>query len=77
MQVSKKVFGAVMGIATGLVMSCFMSFFLLVVNVGFVEGFLFIWLQSCATAFAISGPVAMIALPPLERLLRRVFQVQE
>ena len=77
MKVSKQVFGAVMGLTTGLVMSCFMSFFLLVVNVGFIEGFLFVWFKSFATAFAISSPVAIIAIPPTERLLRRLFQVQE
>ena len=77
MKVSKQVFGFAMSIAVGFMMSVFMSLLLLLVNVGFTEGFFTMWLWSFATAFAISIPISVVAIPLTENVLRRLFRVQD
>ncbi|MEM6431512.1 MAG: DUF2798 domain-containing protein [Deinococcota bacterium] len=77
MQVSPKVFGIIMSSAVGLSMSFFLSFFMLVVGVGFVEGFLLLWLRSFVTAFVVSVPVALVAIPMTEKVVLRMFKVSE
>ncbi|MGB3633649.1 MAG: DUF2798 domain-containing protein [Rubrobacteraceae bacterium] len=77
MKVSQKVFGISMSVAIGFVMSFALSLLLLLVSVGPVEGFLFIWMKSFATAFVISVPVGIVAIPLTERFLRIFLRVQE
>jgi hypothetical protein len=77
MKVSKAVFGSLLGMALGLVMSVVMSFFMLATQLGFIEGFLFIWLKSSASGFAVSAPIGLIVAPLMERFLRSLFVVEE
>ncbi|NOK64406.1 MAG: DUF2798 domain-containing protein [Chloroflexi bacterium AL-N1] len=77
MKVSKQVFGLIMSVTIGFIMSLLISLALLLVNLGFVDDFFFIWMQSFATSFLISVPIALVMFPLTQSLLLRIFQVQE
>ena len=77
MKVSGKVFGLIFSVAVGFVMSMAMSFFMLLVNVGLIEGFFFIWMQSFLVGFIISIPIAVIAIPLIKNALERIFKINE
>jgi Zn-dependent protease with chaperone function len=77
MQISKQLFGSLQGMATGFFMSLFMSFAMLLLSIGFVDGFLMIWLRSFGIGFVVSIPISLVIVPLTERLLRRCFQVVE
>ncbi len=76
MKVSGKVFGLMFSVIIGLVMSLFMSFFMLLVNLGWVEGFFFIWMKAFAVGFVISLPIAVVAIPIIQKGLRKYFIVE-
>jgi hypothetical protein len=75
MRVSKKVFGLIFSVAISIIMSLFMSFFMLVINIGFIPDFFFIWIKSAAAGMLIGLPVAVIAVPFIERALYKYFEV--
>lgn len=77
MQISKPLFGSLLGMATGFLMSLFMSFAMLLLSIGLVDGFLMIWLRSFAIGFVVSIPIGLVIVPLTERLLRRCFRVIE
>ncbi|MCT4622451.1 MAG: DUF2798 domain-containing protein [Schleiferiaceae bacterium] len=77
MKVNKKVFGLIFSVAISIVMSLFMSFFMLLMNVGIVPGFFFIWMKSAAVGMLIGLPVAVIAVPLIQKLLFKFFIVTE
>ena len=77
MQISKQLFGSMQGMATGFFMSLFMSFAMLLLSIGLVDGFLMIWLRSFAIGFVVSIPIGLVVVPLTERLLRRCFRVVE
>ena len=77
MKIAPSTYGIIMGQVLGLIMSFAMSLILLYANLGPVPGFIGIWLSSFATAFAVSIPISLIAQPVTDRLLRRLFEVQE
>lgn len=76
MKVSHGVFGFIQGTSIGFVMSFAISFILLLVNMGFAENFIIIWLQSALTGFVVSVPVASLAFPLINKALNRFFYVE-
>lgn len=76
MKVSKKVFLALNGIIVGLVMSFALSFIMISASVGFIEGFVIIWLKSFGLSFLLSTPIAMIAFPFIEKRLLQFFVIE-
>ena len=58
-------------------MSFFMSFFMIVVNVGFSKDFMVAWMSSTAIGVLIGFPIAAVAVPLIQRLLGKYFLVEE
>lgn len=77
MKISGKVFGLIFSVSVGLVMALAMSFFMLVVNIGFVEGFFFIWVKSFLIGFSIALPIAIVIIPLIKNRLERMFVVKK
>lgn len=50
-------------------MSCVMSFVINVVNVGFIDGIVFIWLKSWALAFVVAFPTVLLIAPIARKLV--------
>jgi hypothetical protein len=66
----KIAFAFLMGIVTtGLI-----SFTVVLVNLGFAENFLRIWLKSWAIAYLTAVPVILITAPQIERLVGFLFK---
>ncbi|MEM7797664.1 MAG: DUF2798 domain-containing protein [Chloroflexota bacterium] len=76
MKISEKQFGILMGTSIGGVMSFILSFIMLYANAGFVDNFLMIWMQSFAVSFVISTPIALVAFPVVQGMLRLLFIVE-
>lgn len=76
MKVSGKIFGLIFSVAVGFVMALAMSFFMLLVNVGLVEGFFFIWVKSFLIGFSISLPIAVILIPLIKKGLEKVLEIE-
>jgi Protein of unknown function (DUF2798) len=77
MKISGKIFGMIFSVTIGLVMSFFMSLVLLLINAGPIEGFFGIWIKSFISAFAVSLPVSLIAVPIVQKVLLSRFVVQD
>ncbi|HAA11676.1 MAG TPA: hypothetical protein DCE41_08255 [Cytophagales bacterium] len=75
MKVSGKLFGLIFSVAVGFVMSLAMSFFMLVFNVGLIDGFFLMWMRSFLIGFSISIPIAIVAIPQIRIGLTKVFKV--
>jgi len=50
-------------IITALIVTSYMTFIIIVVNIGFVYNFLFIWLRSWFIAFVIATPSIHVVAP--------------
>ena len=51
-----------------LLMSCLMSFIVTVVNVGFIDNLVWVWLKAWGVAFSIAFPAIMVVAPIVRRL---------
>lgn len=69
--VSQKVYGIIFGFSVSVVMSTAMSFVLVILNVGFVEDFMIVWIKSAGLGFLVAFPVASISIPLIQRLLKK------
>ncbi len=71
-QIEKKkriIFSLIIGlITTGII-----SFTLIVVNVGFTENFLIIWIKSWVIAYVVVIPVLLLIAPPIQKLIDNYF----
>ncbi len=77
MKISRATYGMMTGLSLGLIMSLSISFILIAMNLGFVPGFLAIWMKSFLTGFAVSVPVSFVAVPLVERALKLLVEVRE
>jgi hypothetical protein len=77
LKISKQLFRSMQGMATGFFMSLFMSFAMLLLSIGAIDGFLMIWLRSFVIGFVVSIPIGLVIIPLTEWLLRRCFRVVE
>jgi len=55
-----------------LLMSCIMSFFITVVNIGFTNDLLWRWLHAWGIAWAIAFPLALFVVPAVRRIVHRL-----
>jgi hypothetical protein len=62
------VFGALLSA----VMVCFVSAFVLALNQGIHDGFLWHWLRSCATTWPVAFPTVTLVSPWVRRVVARV-----
>ena len=69
--VSQKVYGIIFGFSVSVVMSTVMSFVLVILNVGFVEDFMIVWIKSAGLGFLVAFPVDFISIPLIQRLLTK------
>ena len=77
MKVSRRVHGVILSLAIGFVMSLTMSFFMLWVNVGLIDGFLAMWAKAFLIGFTVAVPVAALAVPAAVKLVRRFFEISD
>lgn len=53
-------------------MTFFMTFFILLVNAGFIEGFFHAWMKMWLTAFLVGLPVAYFIVPAAKKMISRL-----
>jgi len=68
---NKIAFAMIMGVVT----TGIISFTLISMNVGFIPGFLKIWLRSWAMAYVVVIPAILIIAPVIQRRVDRIFPV--
>lgn len=51
------------------VMSLLMSAVITLINIGFVSGFIFIWLEAFAKALIIAFPLVLLLVPQIKKLV--------
>ncbi len=76
MIISQKTFGFIFSTTIAFIMSLLMSFFMLCIHLGFINGFLLIWGKSAAVAFSISLPTATIAMPMIQKKMLMLFEIR-
>lgn len=76
MKVSQRIYGVILSVSIGLVMSLGMSLLMLIVNAGFVEGFFIIWMKSFAVGFIASLPISVTVIPFIQKQLPKVFKIK-
>lgn len=74
-RVSSKVYGIIYGLSVSLVMSFSMSFALLLLNVGFIDGFFLTWMKSAGIGLMIAFPIASVTIPLIQKLLGKYLTV--
>lgn len=70
MKVTRTVYNAIFNILIAVIMSTMMSFVLTLVNVGMVDGFIGIWMQSLLVACLVAIPVTFITIPLVSKMLK-------
>ena len=66
---NKIAFAMIMGIVT----TGIISFTLISINVGFIDGFLKIWLKSWGLAYLVVIPAILIIAPRVQKMVDRIF----
>jgi hypothetical protein len=64
----RMVFALLMGVVT----TGIISFTLVSINIGFIEGFLKIWIRSWATAYAVVVPAILFIGPSVQAIVNRI-----
>ena len=70
--ISKKFYGVIMSCLAAIFISVPIALVMTIINVGFIEGFLLIFLKSALAGVAISIPLANIGVPAAEKIARRI-----
>lgn len=70
---NKIAFALIMGIIT----TAIISFTLISVNIGFVDGFLKIWLKSWGMAYLVVIPAILIIAPRVQLMVDRLFPLKK
>ncbi len=55
-----------------LIMAFIMSGVLIIINVGFVENFFFIWLKSYIIAFIVAFPTVFVVAPIVQKIVKKI-----
>ncbi|KZL16183.1 hypothetical protein PsAD2_03486 [Pseudovibrio axinellae] len=77
MNVSPRTYGYLLRICISFFMSMLMSFSMLVVNLGFVADFMFLWFKSFSIAFALAVVISAFVFPLVAALLSKFVNVCE
>ena len=59
----------VFALLIGIVSTCIVSFTLILINLGFTEHFLKVWLKSWAIGYVVVTPVILLVSPTLQKLI--------
>jgi ubiquinone/menaquinone biosynthesis C-methylase UbiE len=62
-------------ILVAIIMSLFISFFMVAVNVGFITMFPLIWLRSFGLSLVVTLPISLIVVPLLRQGLSNIFEI--
>lgn len=60
-------------ITLSLIFSSVMSFAMLVINAGFIPGFVFEWLKSTGIGFCVSVPLTFLIIRPVQQMAMKLF----
>ena len=66
---NKIAFALIMGVVT----TGIISFTLISINIGFIEGFLKIWFKSWGIAYLVAIPAILIIAPLIQKMVDRLF----
>ena len=55
-----------------LIMACVMSGVLVLINLGFVENFFFIWMRSYLIAFCVALPTVYAVVPIVQKIVKAI-----
>ncbi|GHB43302.1 hypothetical protein GCM10007094_35910 [Pseudovibrio japonicus] len=77
MSVSPLTYGYLLRITISFFMSVLMSFAMLVLNLGFAEEFLVLWLKSFTVAFSLAVVFSSLVFPFVTALLAKVVNVRD
>ena len=58
-------------------MSCIMSFFICVFNVGMVEGILVIWMKAWILGFIVAFPTVLVVSPIVKKLVEALVETDD
>jgi hypothetical protein len=72
MKISPKYAGLMVTLILAITMSLVMSFFMVAMNLGFTEHFLFAWLRSWGLGFLIGFPTAALVVPVARRIVAKL-----
>lgn len=71
---SKKYYGIIMSCLAAIIISVPIAFIMVVINLGFVEGFILAFLKSALVSILISIPLANIGIPIAEKITRKIIK---
>lgn len=77
MKVSKALYDLFFNVLVSAILSAILSFAMLIVNVGFVNGFTVMWLKSFATSIIFAVPSTYLAIPLVGRILGGILIVKK
>lgn len=72
LKVSRRYYSIVFAFLVSIGMSFFMSFALVLVNVGLVPNFLGIWLVGYAVSFLVSLPISLFLIPIIKKIVDKL-----
>jgi len=72
MKISKKYYSLVLGTILSFIMSVIMSFAITIVNLGFVDTFLYDWGEAFLAGFVISLPTALVVVPIARKIADKI-----
>lgn len=75
MKISITAFNIIFQILVAIIMSLFLSFFMIAINVGFRPEFPLIWLRGFGLSLVVALPVSLIVVPLLRHGLSNIFEI--
>lgn len=70
--IDKKYYGFVMSCLAAIMISVPIALIMVVINIGFAEGFLWAFLKSAVASVLISIPLANIGIPVAEKITKKI-----
>lgn len=70
--ISKKYYGMIMSCLAAIIISVPIAFIMVVINVGFVQGFFLAFSKSALVSVLISIPLANIGIPVAEKITKKI-----
>lgn len=70
--ISKKYYGIIMSCLAAIIISVPIAFIMVVINVGFGQGFILAFLKSALASVLISIPLANIGIPAAEKITKKI-----
>lgn len=70
--INKKYRGIVMSCLAAIIISVPIAFIMVVINVGFTQGFMLAFLKSAVVGVLISVPLAAIGIPAAEKITNKI-----